>query len=149
MKIIEVTQDDLHEWRDLALRLWPDSSVEEMQVSLTSILHSPRETGFLIKEDGAAIGFINLSLRYDYVAGANQSPVAYVEGIYVRDEYRQQGVGTRLIRHAEQWAIAQGCIELASDALLENTVSHQFHQKAGFQEVERVVAFIKQIPSSN
>ena len=51
---------------------------------------------------------------------AQQRPVAFVEGIYVRTPYRHQGVGTALIRWAEQWARQQGCVELASDALIEN-----------------------------
>lgn len=150
MKIVKVTQDDFNEWLDLALKLWSDESVEEMQRSLTNILHSPREAGFLVKDDNdKAIGFMNLSLRYDYVPGATQSPVAYVEGIYVEDEYRKQGVGTQLILYAQQWAIERGCVELASDALLENTASYEFHTKVGFQEVERVVTFIKQVTSSD
>ncbi|PSB62488.1 GNAT family N-acetyltransferase, partial [Chroococcidiopsis cubana CCALA 043] len=80
--------------------------------------------------------------------GATQSPVAYVEGIYVEDEYRKQGIGTKLIQFAQQWAIERGCMELASDALLDNTASYDFHTKVGFQEVERVVTFIKQVTSS-
>lgn len=149
MKIIKVTQDDFNEWLDLALKLWSDDSTEEMQETLTYILQSPREAGFLVKDDDASsIGFMNLSLRYEYVPGATQSPVAYVEGIYIKDEYRQQGIGRYLIEYAQQWALEHGCIELASDALLENTASHEFHQNVGFQEVERVVTFIKPITSS-
>lgn len=41
-----------------------------------------------------------------------------------------------------------GCVELASDALLENTASHAFHGQVGFQEVERLVTFIKPIAST-
>jgi aminoglycoside 6'-N-acetyltransferase I len=150
VKIVKITQDDFNEWLDLALKLWPDDSVEGMQVSLTNILQSPREAGFLIRDDdGTAMGFMNLSLRYEYVPGATQSPVAYVEGIYVKEEYRKQGVGRYLMQYAQQWALEQGIVELASDALLENTASYEFHTKMGFQEVERVVTFIKQIGSSN
>ena len=101
MKIVKVTQDDFNEWLDLALKLWSGDSAEEMQVVLTNILQSSREAGFLIKDDdGTAIGFMNLSLRYEYVPGATQSPVAYLEGIYVQDEYRKQGMGTYLIQYA-------------------------------------------------
>ncbi len=149
VKIVKVTHDDLNEWLDLTLKLWPDESHEERQISLTKILQSPREAGFIVRtEDGQAIAFMNLSLRYDYVSGATQSPVAYVEGIYVKDEYRKQGVGKFLIQYAQKWGLENGCVELASDALLENTASYDFHTKVGFQEVERVVTFIKKIASS-
>ena len=146
MSIVQVTQDDFNEWLDLALKLWSDSSVAEMQEILITLLQSPREAGFLVKNDeGKAIAFMNLSLRYEYVPDASQSPVAYVEGIYVEAEYRKQNIGARLIQYAEQWALEQGCIELASDALIENTASYEFHTKVGFREVERIVCFIKPI----
>lgn len=146
MNIVKVTQADFEEWLNLALELWTDYSLEEMQIGLTEILHSPRQLGVLVRTKTArAIAFMNLSLRGDYVPGAIQSPVAFVEGIYVKPEYQKQGVGKALIQYAEQWAQAQGCVELASDALLENTASHAFHKQVGFQEVERLVAFIKPI----
>lgn len=150
MEIVEATRDDLDEWVDLALKLWPGDSIAEMQEILTTILQSPRQAGFLVRDaDGSAIAFMDLSLRYEYVPDATQSPVAYVEGIYVEDEYRHQGVGTALIQFAEQWALEQGCVELASDALIDNTVSYEFHTKAGFREVERVVFFIKPVVAPN
>ena len=146
MEIVKITQDDFKEWLEMALRLWPDYSPSQMQVSLINILNSPREAAFLVRDDqGSASAFINLSLRSDYVPGATHSPVAYVEGIYVKDEYRNQGIGTALIQSAQQWALNQGCIELASDALIENTASQEFHKKIGFQEVERTVFFIKSV----
>lgn len=150
MNIVRVTEEDFNEWLSLALELWSDSSSEEMQETLTQIYQSPKEAGFLVKtDDGIVIAFMNLSLRHDYVPGATQSPVAYVEGIYVREPYRQQGIGSFLIQYAEQWALDCNCVQLASDALLENTISHEFHARVGFQEVERVVSFIKTIPAES
>lgn len=146
MKIVKIAQDDFNEWLDLAVKLWPDYSSIEMQDILTEILDSDRETAFIMRDDnGKAIAFMNLSLRYEYVPEATQSPVGYVEGIYVKDEYRDRGFGKALVEYAEQWALTQGCIELASDALIENTASHKFHTKTGFREAERTVFFIKSI----
>jgi aminoglycoside 6'-N-acetyltransferase I len=146
MKISQVTELDVREWLALALELWPDYTAAEMEVGLLDLLHSDRESGFLVRDDnGTAIAFMNLSLRNDYVPGANHRPVAYLEGIYVKPEYRHRGVGAALIKYAERWAFDRGCTELASDALVDNTASHEFHEKIGFQEVERTVFFIKSV----
>jgi aminoglycoside 6'-N-acetyltransferase I len=146
VKIVKVTQDDFNEWLDLALKLWSDEPAEEMETSLQKILQSPREAQFLVRnDDREAIGFINLSLRSDYVPGATQNPVAFVEGIYIKDEYQKQGIGRSLIEYAEKWATERGCVQLAADALLENTDSYYFHTKVGFREVEKIVTFIKEI----
>lgn len=147
MNIIKVTQDvanqeDFNDWLDLALELWPDCTI----AVLTEVIQSPRQAGFVVRnENRKAIALMNLSLRYDFVPDATQSPVAYVEGIYVKAEYRKQGVGTALIQYAQQWALEQGCIQLALDALLDNPASHKFYAKIGFREVERVVFFIKSV----
>lgn len=151
MNIIEVIQDvanqeNFNDWLDLAIQLWPDCSVAD----LTEIIQSSRQAGFLIRtKNRQIIGLMNLSLRYYYVPDATQSPVGYVEGIYVKAEYRDRGVGAALIQYAEQWAHDRGCIELALDALLDNPASHDFYVKVGFREVERVVFFIKPIVASN
>jgi aminoglycoside 6'-N-acetyltransferase I len=143
MNIIKVTQDvanqkDFNDWLDLALQLWPDCTIAD----LIGVIQSPRQAGFLARAENKqafssavpeAIALMNLSLRHDYVPDATQSPVAYVEGIYVKAEYRKQGVGTALIQYAEQWALEQGCIQLALDALFDNPASHEFYQKTGFK----------------
>jgi aminoglycoside 6'-N-acetyltransferase I len=97
MKITQVTQDDFQEWQALAQALWPDCTAED----LLEILQSPRQAAFLARsEAGIAIGFMNLALRYDYVPDASQSPVAFIEGIYMDEAYRQQGMGRALIQYA-------------------------------------------------
>jgi len=146
-KMSAVSPADFEDWFELAAELWPpddESDRADLRQTMTDILHSENQTGWLVRdESGAAIAFMNLSLRQDYVPGATQRPTAFVEGIYVRAPYRHQGVGTALIRWAEQWAQQQGCAELVSDALIENQDSYQFHTQVGFEEVERVVCFIK------
>lgn len=146
MKIFQITHNDLNDWQTLALKLWPHDSAEEMKTILTGILNSPSQEGILIRDDaGQAIAFMNFSMRYDYVPGAKNSPVAYIEGIYVEEEYRKQGIATRLVHYAEQWATERQCTELASDTSIENTDSQRVHKQLGFREVERLVAFIKRI----
>jgi aminoglycoside 6'-N-acetyltransferase I len=45
----------------------------------------------------------------------------------------------------EDWAREQGCTEFASDAALENSVSHNMHRALGFAETQRVVFFKKML----
>lgn len=146
MTIHEVAEKDLDDWLQLALELWPDYDAADMQAILGTIGQSPREAGFLARDEGGkAIGFMNLSLRVDYVPGASHTPVAYLEGIYVQPDWQAQGIGRALISRAEQWAREQGCTELASDVLVDNPLGQTFHERSGFTEVERVVSYIKAV----
>lgn len=101
--------------------------------------------GFPCQVRSLSPGFNPDLLRSEYVAGAATSPVCYLEGAYVLPEYRRQGISSEFVRMVEEWARERGITELASDAELENAVSHQFHKKNGFREVKRTVSYIKRL----
>lgn len=44
---------------------------------------------------------------------------------------------------AELWARERGFSHLASDAVLDNSLSHAAHEALGFEAVERIVVFRK------
>lgn len=84
-------------------------------------------------------------MRHDHVNGCETSPVAFVEGLYVRPEFRNAQVARALCEAVADWGRRRGCSELASDALADNQESHAFHQAIGFEETERVIYFRKAI----
>jgi aminoglycoside 6'-N-acetyltransferase I len=50
-----------------------------------------------------------------------------------------------MVRVAEVWALEKGCTEMASDTWLENETSIAAHLKMGYEEVERLVHFVKRL----
>jgi aminoglycoside 6'-N-acetyltransferase I len=135
----------IKDYRDLRLELWPDCK-EDCNREIAAMLANPERWAVFVAslEDGKAAGFLEVSLR-DYAEGANSSPVPYLEGWFVADEYRRRGLGKALIKAAEEWAILRGCSEIASDTWLENAVSIAAHERLGYKEVERQVCFLKQL----
>ncbi|RYD44440.1 MAG: GNAT family N-acetyltransferase [Verrucomicrobiaceae bacterium] len=133
------------EWAELRAALWPDTTVEEHRQDLTRLMEQPERYAQFIAHDlsGNPAGFVELCLRHDHVNGTVSSPVAFVEGLYTTPGMRRKGVAALLMKRAEAWAREKGCVELASDALVENTISHETHRALGFQETERVVYFRK------
>lgn len=134
-------------WLALRRALWPDGSDQEHLAEMASFLVQPRRFAQFIEYDAAkiAIGLIEVSIRTDYVNGTDSSPVAFLEGIYVLPSHRQCGVARNLVAAASEWAISQGVSEFASDAAIENELSHAVHEALGFVETERVVYFRKVI----
>jgi GNAT superfamily N-acetyltransferase len=63
----------------------------------------------------------------------------------VDDDLRLQGVGSLLVLEAVRWATAHGCWGLASDAKLDNVLSHRLHEGAGFEEVEPAAHYRKKL----
>jgi len=70
-------------------------------------------------------------------------PGGFVEGWFVQEEFRNRGVGSELMRSAEDWPRGQGCLEMASDALIDNEGSQRAHEALGFDVVDRCVHFRK------
>ena len=136
---------DLPMIAELACQLWPDHAVEEMRAELAEVIAKPDSAFFLAYVEDVPIGFAQCQLRYDYVEGTGSSPVGYLEGIYVAEEYRKHGIARELLAACEGWAKEKGCTEFASDCELENTQSLQFHLNVGFEEANRIICFTKKI----
>ncbi len=91
------------------------------------------------------VGFAQCQLRYDYVEGCKSSPVGYLEGIFIREEFRRKGYARDLLKQCEKWASEKGCSEFASDCEWDNTSSMRFHLAEGFEEAGRILCFAKKI----
>jgi aminoglycoside 6'-N-acetyltransferase I len=130
---------------DLALLLWPDNTVNDLEEEIKQFIMSNLGVIFIYFNDMIPVGFVQCNLRNDYVEGTNSCPVGYLEGIYVKEEYRKSGIGKKLLIKCEDWAKSKGCSEFASDCELYNSESLKFHLQIGFEEANRVICFKKKI----
>lgn len=145
MIIEKVNQSNLDKVATLALKLWPDNDGITLRNEFEDLLQSDNDIVYLAVVDGKYIGFIHMSLRFNYVEGSNSSPVGYIEGIYVEVDHRNKGISMSLVGAGAEWSKSLGCKEIASDTQLDNHASQEFHKKIGFKEASRIVAFIKDI----
>ena len=132
-------------WLDLRLALWADATADEHRGYMAISLAQPERFLQLMMYDERRqpVGFIEGSIRSDYVNGTESSPVGFVEGVYVLPAWRRKGIARELYAAIGDWARARGCRELASDALVDNEVSQRAHRALGFRETERVVYFTR------
>jgi aminoglycoside 6'-N-acetyltransferase I len=54
-------------------------------------------------------------------------------------------VGKKLMAAAEDWARGHQCVEIASDALIDNEVSQRAHAALGYEVVDRCVHYRKKL----
>ena len=147
MGIVNASMSNINEWVNLAVLLFPESSFDEEFGYHKEILSLENEVGFLYQKDNQYVGFMNLSIRNDYVNGTDTSPVVFVEAIYILPNYRHQGIGREFIEHAENFAKQRQIAQLASDCYIDNYLSEKFHKGCGFVEKERVICFVKNLDS--
>jgi aminoglycoside 6'-N-acetyltransferase I len=135
----------------LRAELWPKASGEELARELTATLEgNPPVTLPLIilvaeGSDERLVGFLEVDLR-SHVDGCNPArPTAYIEGWYVAENHRHQGIGRKLLAVAEDWARHQGCVEIGSDTWTDNELSQRVHEASGYEVVDRCVHYRKKL----
>ena len=143
--IRQMTADTLPCAARLACALWSNHTAADMEAELTALLHDEGAAIYLASDGSMPIGYAQCQLRCDYVEGTSTSPVSYLEGIYVAESYRRQGVARSLLSTCRSWAKTQGCTEFASDCELTNTESLAFHLRLGFTEANRIICFTQTI----
>ena len=135
--------DDLAEWVRMRSALHGASDDHEREARDFIEGRFPPYGVFVVpRADAGLCGYVEVGER-PYAEGCDSSPVAYLESWWVDEDMRGRGIGRALVAVAEAWARERGRTEIASDALLDNDVSHAAHQALGFEEVERIVCFRK------
>jgi putative acetyltransferase len=153
-QIRTVRNGDQAEWLRMRSLLWPDDADDEHAQEVAAFFSHKTfrwsesllavAVFVAIRPSGGLCGFLEASIR-PFADGCHTRPVGYIEGWFVDAEMRRQGIGRRLVAAAEQWAMAQGCQEMASDAHLENTLSRVAHKALGYEEMSRAVHFRKRL----
>jgi len=136
-------QADWPAWLRLSQALFPHATAGDLEAGMREFIARDDAAVFVaVRENGAVCGFVEAGSR-PYADGCDSSPVGYIEAWYVEADVRRLGLGRALLEAAESWARSRGYREMASDALLDNAVSHQAHLGAGYHEVERVIQYRK------
>lgn len=143
--IRRATPTDMDEWLRLRLALWPHHRPEELLPEMQTLLTGSFTPVFVaVRPAGGLGGFVEGGLRA-YADGCESRPVGYIEGWYVDQDLRRQGVGRALVAALETWAQQQGCAEMASDTWLDNAPGRAAHLALGYVETERLIHFARRL----
>ena len=100
-------------------------------------------TLFGLKQEGICTGIITLNTEQEEAyktidwqdKGEN---ILVIHRLAVRPDYQQQGIATRLMDFAEEYAQQQGCTSIRLDSYSGNTNSIAFYHKRGYADRGRV-----------
>lgn len=94
---------------------------------------SPRSEGFVAVADGIVVGMIELWLKRPRdVEGARIPRIKVDLGLAVAPEWRGRGVGTALLRAAEDWAREQGAERMVLDLDVNNGGAQRLYEREGY-----------------
>jgi len=121
--------------------LYSSLSSEFHAEEMEKIFHSSEwHCQFIEDKNKHILGFLELSSR-NIVDGCLSSPVAYLEGLYLKPGLRGKGLGKGVIKLILNWCRERGFSELATDTELKNINAQGFFNAIGFQETYRIVEF--------
>ena len=150
MNVRPVQPADRQEWLRLRAALWRDATPQQLAAEIADYhvggtIESLTARVFVAdRGDGRLGGLAEFSLRPGAL-GCATSPVGYLEGWYVDEDLRRQGVGAALVRAGEAWAASRGCAEMASDCVAMNHVSRLAHLSLGYAPSQRWLLFRKSL----
>ena len=75
------------------------------------------------------VGFVQL---YPTFSSLSVKKVLILNDLYVKGEYRNQGVGELLMNFARKYAIEIGAISLSLETSIENKVAQYLYEKLGY-----------------
>jgi aminoglycoside 6'-N-acetyltransferase I len=145
MTIREIAASDRPDWVRLRESLWP-GSLSDHDIETRKYFDDRAQTPIVLvaEMEGRVVGFLELDFR-KYAAGCRSSPVPFIEGWHVESGYQRRGIGRALVEAAEARARAMGHDEIASDVELDNAAGIAAHRAVGYEEIERVVCFRRQL----
>lgn len=143
--ILRANRKDSRVLAEMAVQMWSSHTVDGLETEFSEGIKNNKSVFFIKYSNTLPVGFAQCGLRTDYVEGTDTSPVGYLEGIFVKTDYRNRGYAKELLSACEKWAKDMGCSEFASDCELDNIGSLKFHLAMGFDEANRIICFKKSI----
>ena len=94
------------------------------EVDITSINPFRRRIEYYIDQD--SVGYLEYSLIYDRME---------IDNIFVLEEHRNNGIGTKLMAHLVSLAIEYHVDNITLEVRLSNEIARTLYKKFGFREV--------------
>ena len=109
------------------------------------VLTNPEKAIFIAFDGKKATGYSYVTTKHEKCFSDERGLYGCLDTIYVRPDYRRQGIAQTLVAMCEDWSREKGCIEFASGCDLDNERSFDFHTGIGFKELHRIIHFSKEL----
>jgi GNAT superfamily N-acetyltransferase len=84
--------------------------------------------------DGMRVGYVLLTFGYSLEYRGRD---AFIDEIFIRDDYRNRGIGTATFQFVRQICIELGVQALHLEVERDNALAQRFYRKIGFEEHDR------------
>ncbi len=140
-KVKALKSKHLNMWVELRHKYSPQVSRKNHRAESLALLKSKKAKSFGLFEGDILIGFAEVYKKQD----DDGSDIAWLNGIFITQGYRQWDLDKKLLQSVEKWAKKKNLNKINSQVSLNNERAISSHIELGFAEVKRVVKFSKQL----
>lgn len=97
--------------------------------SFEQVLKSPTSFMFIAEDKNKIIGFITFSVR---TVVRYPKPIIEFDELYVKTDSRNKGLGTKLMKKAEEEAKKMGAHRIYLESHYKHTAAHALYGKLGY-----------------
>lgn len=126
--------------QSLYLALCPDAPVRVLPERIEEIKKDPNNFLFVFEIEGNVVGTILLTICLSPIFGAQD--FGLIEYFIVDQNYRRQGIGSKLIDHVIQVCCDRKCTGLFYYSNNDRKKAHAFYEHKGFDSTGKV-GFVK------
>lgn len=134
-----IRADERDQLLALLRHLNPDDAPPPEQPVLDDIwaqlLTNPALYVFVAEVDDQLVASCTLILVPNLTRGGR--PYAFIENVVTHSAYRQQGIGTRLLRHALDFCWERHCYKVMLLTGRHDEAVHRFYENAGFSKMTK------------
>jgi predicted N-acetyltransferase YhbS len=108
---------------------------------LSRVLTRPDQQFLVADCDGTPVGWIHMLIA-EYVEA---EAFVVIGGLVVDRDHRKQGIGRRLLTHAESWAAQHKCSVVRLSSTVQRIEAHTFYERAGYTRIKTQYSFAKAV----
>ncbi len=86
---------------------------------------------FTAEEDGKILGWAYLYIMFNDI---HKEPFGFLENVFVEEEHRGGGIGSKLVQAIITEAKKQNCYKIICTSRYENSKVHALYNKLGFKD---------------
>ena len=126
--------DDLLTELIMSERKYDDNVNESYKVDkyYTEIFDKDYNTLICASCDGIIVGFIYGFLKYEKGILVKEN-VGFIDALYVKEKYRNQGIATGLIEEFYKWCDLKDIKSVEIDSFIKNEAACKLYKKFGFE----------------
>lgn len=137
IEIRTITIDAAKEIQLLSKQLGYEMSLDDTMEQIKEILSSTSDFAVVALIENKIVGWIHVfkALRLE------TKPFAEIGGLVVDENYRNKGIGKKLVEGIKQWCIEKNINDVRVRSNVKRKEAHQFYTSVGFNEMKEQKVF--------